>query len=101
MKNLAYVLLAVSATVLLLPFAASAATLNQRQMTQEQRILQGIKDHQLSSSEANALEKQEVAVSLEHTNDLQKDGSLSTYQHRQLNHQLSDLSWNIYQDRNN
>jgi hypothetical protein len=78
----------------------TAATTTQRDVNQQTRIDNGLKDGSLSTKEAAQLEKQESHVDHLQAKDL-KNGSLSNAERAQLNAAQDKVSSDIAADRHN
>ncbi len=78
------------------------ATVNQRLENQHDRIQDGIKDDQLTKSEATHLRADDAAIrAQERVYRKANDGTLTTGERRQLNRELNRSSRQIYRDRHN
>ena len=78
----------------------NAATTTQRDVNQQTRIENGLKDGSLSTQEAAKLEKQESRVDRLQARDL-KDGKLSPAERAQLNAAQNKVSRDIAADKHN
>jgi len=78
----------------------TAASTTQRDVNQQTRIEDGLKDGSLSTKEAARLEKQESRVDRLQAKDL-KDGKLTTAERAQLNAAQNKVSGEIAADRHN
>lgn len=72
----------------------------QRDVNQQGRIEQGLKDGSLTTREASRLEKEEARVERTETRDL-KDGRLSAAEREQLKARQNKLSRDIHKEKNN
>jgi hypothetical protein len=78
----------------------TAASTTQRDVNQQTRIENGLKDGSLSTKEASTLEKQQSRVDRLQAKDL-KNGSLSAGERAQLNAAQNKVSSNIAADKHN
>ena len=78
----------------------TAATTTQRDVNQQTRIENGLKDGSLSTKEAGNLEKEESRVDRLQSKDL-KDGKLSNAERAQLNAAQNKVSADIAADKHN
>jgi len=81
-------------------FAQTNAATTQRDVNQQTRIENGLKDGSLSTQEAAKLEKQESRVDRLQARDL-KDGKLTTAERAQLTAAQNKVSRNIAADKHN
>ena len=96
----------VCAATLIAPLAAQASedfphTINDRQTEQQQRIFNGVQDHQLNRQEYRNLERRSLSIELQQRRDARDGGSLTSRERAQLNQRLNHLSNSIYRDRHN
>lgn len=97
-----YALPVLSAAAIFTPLVASAGEVYHRELHQEQRIFNGVKDNQLTRSEFRNLERRELSVNAQRRADLRRDdGHLTSQQYQQLNQRLNRISGSIYTDRHN
>jgi hypothetical protein len=80
------------------PLGAGLET--QRDMNQQDRIDNGLKDGQLSTGEAAKLEKGEARIDKQEANDM-KNGPLTTQEKTQIQKEQNQESNKIYQDKHN
>ena len=80
--------------------AQSASYYTGRDISQQQRIEQGLQSGQLDTREAAQLEREESAIDRTERRDL-RDGSLSASDRAQLQNEQNAVSRQIYQDRHN
>ena len=78
----------------------NAATTTQRDVNQQTRIENGLKDGSLSTKEAAQLEREESKVDRLQAKDL-KNGKLTPAERKQLNAAQNKVSRDIYADRHN
>jgi hypothetical protein len=81
-------------------FAQTAATTTQRDVNQQTRIENGLKDGSLSTKEAASLEKEQGHVDRLQAKDL-KNGSLSPAERARLNAAQNKVSTDIAADKHN
>lgn len=81
-------------------FAQSTATTVQRDVNQQTRIENGLKDGSLSTKEAGRLEKEQAKIDRLQAKDL-KDGKLSPQERTQLRNAQNKASTDIQAARNN
>ena len=93
----ASILVAIGATS---AFAQSTATTVQRDVNQQTRIENGLKDGSLSTKEADRLEREQARVDRLQAKDL-KDGKLSPQERTQLRNAQNKASNDIQAARNN
>ena len=85
-----------------LPIAASAQEVRGRELTQQQRIGQGLGNGQITARGATNLERREAAINGSRTNDLAANGGhLTSGESRNLNRRENSLSRQIYVDKHN
>ena len=78
------------------------APVNQRLENQKDRIQAGVKDDQLTRGEATHLEADDAAIrAQERVYRKANDGTLTTGEKKQLNHELNRNGRRIYRDRRN
>ncbi len=102
MKSLILPILAVtsvvSAIAFLNPSSASAGTIRDREINQQQRIYQGVKQGEISQKEYRNLEIREAKIAAERRAFL-RDGNLSTREKLRLTNDQNRVSNAIYRDR--
>jgi len=95
-----YAMPVLCAAALFSPMVASAGEVYNRELHQEQRIFNGVKDSQLSRAEFRNLERRELSVNAQRMADLHRNGGHLTYgEYAHLNRELNGLSNSIYRDR--
>jgi hypothetical protein len=82
----------------LLPLAASAGEIHQREVHQQQRIFSGVQQGSLTRGEFRQLERREVGIERARRRDL-KDGKLSAQEKLQLTRRQNELSEAIYRQK--
>lgn len=94
----------VVAASLIVPIAANAGEVRNREVRQENRIYNGVKTGELTQREYDALQRREAQINEQRLNDLHRnDGHLTAREYRQLNREENRLSKRIYNtkhDRN-
>jgi hypothetical protein len=94
--------LAALCTALMLPVAARAGEVRNREIHQEQRIYQGVRSGQLTTHEYDRIQGQEARLNDQRMRDLQRnDGHLTPQEYHQLNREENHLSHTIYRDKHN
>ena len=97
-----YALPVACAAAIFSPMIASAGEVYNREMHQEQRIFDGVRDGQITASEFRNLERRELSVNAQRVVNLNHDGGhLTRDQYWKLNHRLNSISNSIYVDRHN
>ena len=102
-----FVLSALLATTALLPILtsagnASASEVYQREITQQSRIYQGVKNGTVTPGEYRNLQRRETALNNTRQRDLKRNnGRLTPQEYRRLNARENNLSRSIYQDKHN
>lgn len=102
-----YILTVLSAAVFLTPLMfsvskASAGEIYHREVRQQQRINQGVKNGTIQPGEYRNLERRETALNSTRQNDLKEnDGHLTAQERRNLNQRENNLSNSIYRDKHN
>jgi hypothetical protein len=99
MKNLIYA--ALCAATFLLPTAASAGPLTHREVHQEQRIYQGVKNGSLNRKEYRNLQRREQSIAAQRYRDVHDGGGLTRSERQRLNNRLNNVSQAIYRDKHN
>jgi hypothetical protein len=93
---------AVCATAIFLPTIASAGEVYNREVHQQQRIHNGVRQGTINKREFRHLEGREAALNAARRHDLRtNNGHLTTQERRQLNHRENRISRSIYRDRHN
>jgi hypothetical protein len=87
------------------PLAAQAGqwrppSVNQRQAAQQRRILEGVKDGEISLREYYNLQRRSYAIEAQQRRDRRDGGGLSWRERYELNRRLDHLGRKIYRDRN-
>jgi len=86
----------------LLPLAAHAGEVQQREATQQHRIAQGVHSGQITAGGANHLEHREQRINQSRRSDLRANGGhLTARQYHHLNQRQAKLSRRIYIDKHN
>ena len=98
--SLSYVLLIGAALFAGAASAQQVAEDQARDVTQQQRIEQGLKSGQLSTKEAGSLERQEQHIDRMESKDL-KNGSISPAEQARLNAAQNKVSRDIHADKTN
>lgn len=94
--------LRVGLLALILPCAASAQEVRDREVNQQGRIAQGIRSGQITRGGAATLERREAAINATRRADLAEHGGhLTARESRDLNLRENDLSRHIYVDKHN
>ena len=68
---------------------------------QQHRIVQGVREGQLSPAETSQLEREEFGIRRARYRMRQDDGHLGPVERARLQHRLNEASQDIYQDRHN
>jgi hypothetical protein len=92
------------AAILIAPLSAQAGqysphTINQRQVNQQRRIFDGVKDGQISRQEYRNLERRSLAIQRQERRDRLDGGRFTARERYQLNQRLNNVSRSIYGDR--
>ena len=82
----------------LLSKAASAGEVRHRQVNQQHRIINGVRNGSINVRELQNLEQRAAAIERTRVRDL-KDGKLSPQERRQLDQRQDQLSRAIYRDK--
>jgi len=98
MKRMLAGTLALALTVAAAASMADAATVNERQERQQERIEQGVKSGQLTKREAARLERQEAKIAAEEK-AFRSDGKLSLRERAKLQRDLNKTSRRIYRQK--
>ena len=83
-----------------IPSSASAGTIRNREINQQQRIYQGVKKGEISQKEYRNLEIREAKIAAERRAFL-RDGNLSAREKARLTNDQNRVSNAIYRDRRN
>jgi hypothetical protein len=90
------------ALALIVPFAASAQEVRDREVNQQRRINQGLESGQLTAGEAGRLEQREANIDASRRADLAANGGhLTPGEYRNLNRRENAVSAQIYRDKHN
>lgn len=90
------------ALALLVPIAASAQEVRDRELNQQQRIGQGLSSGQITARGDLGLERREADINASRVGDLARNGGrLTPGEHRRLNRRENALSRRIYVDKHN
>ncbi|ELS30377.1 MULTISPECIES: hypothetical protein [Pseudanabaena] len=104
MKSLILPILAITSVVstlsLVNPSSASAGTIYNREVNQQERIYKGVQQGTISQSEYKNLEKREARIEAQRRNYL-SDGHLSRQEAARLTREQNRVSNVIYRDRHN
>jgi hypothetical protein len=95
---LRFVLPILCATTLIMPIAATAGEMHDRQVNQQQRILEGVADGNINQREYRHLQKRSVALEVDRRRAL-RDGTLSQQESQQLDRRQDRLSQSIYRNK--
>ena len=94
--------LLVATSALLIPFAASAQEVRNRELHQQQRIGQGLESGQITANGASRLESREARINASRRADLAANGGhLTPGEYRNLNRRENAASSQIYRDKHN
>ena len=94
--------LIVASLAILLPFAASAQEVRDRQVNQQQRIGQGLASGQITANGAARIEGRESRINASRRADLAANGGrLTAGEYRNLNRRENVTSAQIYADKHN
>jgi hypothetical protein len=104
MSILRFAIPTVFAAILVAPLSAQAGqysphTINQRQVNQQRRIFNGLKDSQISRQEYRNLQRRSLSIQLQERRDRLDGGRLTAKERYQLNQRLNNVSHSIYSDR--
>jgi hypothetical protein len=103
MKSLILPILAITSVVgtfsLVNPSSASAGTIYNRELNQQQRIYDGVKQGTINPSEFRNLERREAHIDDQRRYYLSRDGYLNRQEEGRLNSELNRVSNAIYRDR--
>lgn len=87
---------------IVLPAAAQAGEVFNREHRQENRIYQGAANDSLTRGEYDRLQAREASINAQRRSDLSRnDGHITPQEYRNLNHRENDLSRSIYRDKHN
>lgn len=87
---------------IVLPAAAQAGEVYNREQHQENRIYQGVANDSLTRREYDNLQGREAALNAQRNRDLvRNDGHLTPQEYRNLNRRENNLSRSIYRDKHN
>jgi hypothetical protein len=87
---------------IVLPAAAQAGEVFNREHSQEHRISQGVANDSLTRGEYNRLQGREASINAQRNRDLSRnDGHLTPREYRNLNYRENNLSRSIYRDKHN
>ncbi len=93
---------AIGAVTMANPSSASAGEVYNREVNQERRIYDGVKDGQINRSEFRHLEAREERIDAQRRADLRQNGGhLTAAEYKQLNREENRASNAIYRDRHN
>ena len=85
-----------------LPAAAQAGEVFNREHNQENRIHQGVANDSLTRGEYHRLQAREASLNAQRRRDLfRNDGHLTPQEYRNLNYRENNLSRSIYRDKHN
>jgi hypothetical protein len=102
MKNLILPIIAISSLVsaiaVLNPSSASAGEIRDREVNQQERIYQGVRQGEISQQEYKKLELREAKIAAERRAFL-RDGDLSRKEAARLTYAQNRVSRTIYRDR--
>jgi hypothetical protein len=107
MSILRFAIPAVCMVTLITPLSAQANspyfphTINQRQINQQRRIFNGVKDDQISRKEYRNLEQRSLSIQRQEQRDRHDGGAFTPYERYQINQRLDRVSGAIYRDRHN
>ena len=103
MSILRFAIPTVFAVILMAPLAqagqSSPHTINQRQVNQQRRIFNGIKDGQINRQEYRNLERRSLSIQRQERRDRLDGGRFTAKERYQLNQRLNNVSRSIYGDR--
>ncbi|MER3435301.1 MAG: hypothetical protein C4288_18295 [Leptolyngbya sp. ERB_1_1] len=95
-----YALPVATAAMIFTPIVASAGEVYHRELHQEQRIYNGVRDGQITPAEFRNLERREALINAQRAVDLRRDNQhLTRLNQLQLNRRLDSVSAAIYRDR--
>jgi hypothetical protein len=89
------------ASSMLIPLAAQAGEVRNREVRQENRIYQGVHGGSLTTNEYDRLQSQEARLNDLRERDLHSGGGLSHREDVQLNRDANHVSRDIYRDKHN
>jgi hypothetical protein len=93
---------ALALPALVLPAAAQAGEVYNREQHQENRIYQGVANDSLTRGEYDNLQTREASLNAQRSRDLARhDGHLTPQEYRNLNRRENNLSRAIYRDKHN
>jgi hypothetical protein len=84
-----------------LPSVALAGEVYNRQVRQEQRINQGVKNGSISAQEYNKLQKREIALNAARLRDIRDGNGFTAHEKYKLNQRASRISNSIYTYKHN
>jgi predicted deacylase len=87
------------ATSMMIPLAAQAGEVRNREVRQENRIYQGVRNDSLTTHEYDRLQSQEARLNDLRVRDLHSGGGLSHREDVQLNRDENHLSHQIYRTK--
>jgi hypothetical protein len=90
------------AIAVFLPAVASAGEVHNREVNQQRRIHNGVRQGKINKREYRHIERREAAINRTRRRDLRAHhGHLTPQEQRNLNHRLNNTSRTIYRDRHN
>ncbi|MCF4967117.1 hypothetical protein [Nostoc sp. CMAA1605] len=92
---------AVYASVILLPTIASAGEVYRREVNQEQRIYNGVRNGSITPTELRNLQRREAAVDATRRRYIRSGRGLTVRERRQLNRRENNISRTIYRYKHN
>jgi Zn-dependent oligopeptidase len=99
MKRL--IAVAVCASAIFLPTMASAGEVYRREVNQEQRIYNGVRNSSITPAELRNLERREAAVDATRRRYIHSGRGLTVRERRQLNRREKNISRTIYRYKHN
>lgn len=90
---------AVGLSTLILPMAAQAGELTQREIHQERRIAQGVKSGELNPQELRNLQRREASIAAQRFRFAHNGNGLQPWERRIVNQRLDNVSHSIYKDK--
>jgi hypothetical protein len=104
MSILRFAIPTVFAAILIAPLSAQASqyyphTINQRQVNQQRRIFNGVKNDQISRQEYRNLQRRSLSIQYQERRDRLDGGGFTGKERYQLNQRLNNVSRSIYGDR--
>ncbi|MBW4612263.1 MAG: hypothetical protein KME21_03105 [Desmonostoc vinosum HA7617-LM4] len=96
-----FIFAAVCATAIFLPTVASAGEVHNREVRQNQRIYNGVRNGSINRAELRNLKRRQAALEAARRRNLLDGGRLTPRERRRLNQQQNNFSRTIYRYKRN